>query len=197
MRNNNFIPQNENQGFVPQGNFGNNFGTASAGNDRGSYGAPPHMLRNISNQQGVGEGNEFMEVDMIRGDNQQPFEGFNGNFGNFDAGYFEGGQNSNQGRDGYSYGNQRNKYNYRHGHNGGRGQGGRYGYGRGRFIPCGGGRGTPVQKNQTVGEGSSTGAELQKGAGSDFVVERTALSSIKNDVKEKDILYFRATLMGI
>jgi hypothetical protein len=91
MRNNNFIPRNENQGFVPQGNIGNNFGTANSGNGRGSYGAPPHMLRNISNQQGATDGNEFMEVDMIRGDNQQPFEGFNGNFRNFDEGYFEGG----------------------------------------------------------------------------------------------------------
>jgi hypothetical protein len=49
------------------------------------------MLRNNSNQQGAGEGNEYMEVDMIRGDNQQPFEGFSGHFGNFDEDYFEGG----------------------------------------------------------------------------------------------------------
>jgi hypothetical protein len=196
MRNNNFIPRNKNQGFVPQGNIGNNFGSANAGNGSGSYGAPPHMLRNISNQQGAGDGNEFMEVDMIRGNNQQSFEGFNGNFRNFDEGYFEGGQNSNQSHDGYSYGNQRNKYNFRQGFNGGRGRGVRYGYGRGRFIPRGGGCGTLVQKNQTAREGSSTGADLQKGAGSDLILERTSLSSVKNDVKEKDILCFRCNLNG-
>jgi hypothetical protein len=33
-RNNNFIPRNESQGFVPQGNFGNNFGTSSNGGGR-------------------------------------------------------------------------------------------------------------------------------------------------------------------
>jgi hypothetical protein len=41
------------------------------------------MLRNNSNQQGFGDGQEFMDVDMNRGENQQALvEGFNGNFGN-------------------------------------------------------------------------------------------------------------------
>jgi hypothetical protein len=104
------------------------------------------MLRNNANQQGIGEGNEFMEVDMIRGDNQQPFEGFNRNFRNFYEGYFEGGQNSNQGHDGYGFGNHRNKFNFRQGYNGGRGRDGRYGYKRGHFIPRGRGHVVPVQK---------------------------------------------------
>jgi hypothetical protein len=121
------------------------------------------MLRRSNNNQGSGEASDFMEVDMSRKNSQQSgFDGFSGNFGDFDEGYYDNNQNLGQGRDGYGYGNQRYRNNYKQGSYGGRGRGGRYGSGRGRFNRGGGHFGTPA--NNSVDKECSSSARDQAGA---------------------------------